>query len=159
MTRIVINSNIVAKTIYMKKLFLKCCLFTLLIFASYKSNAQQLLLAAEADVWGEPQKINLTGGGTIQLRTKFLKHYGTTCVFEVEFTNVGTKPVKETCQMVSNNSSGMYTHWASDIRLAPGEVAVYQMEKRECKINMKKSKQKDIAKCAACAPAMYFLKK
>lgn len=159
MTWVVFKSNIVTKTSYMKNLFLKSCLFTFLMLAAYTSHAQQLVLAAEADVWGEPQKINLTGGGTIQLRTKFLKHYVTTCVFEVEFTNLGTKPVKETCQMVSNNSSGMYTHWASDIRLAPGEIAVYQMEKRECKINMKKSKQKDITKCAACAPAMYFLKK
>lgn len=159
MTCTAFTINIVVKTIYMKKLLLKCSLFTLLLLAAYTSHAQQLVLAAEADIWGEPQKINLTGGGIIQLRTKFLKHYGTTCVFEVEFTNLGTKPVKETCQMVSNNSSGMYTHWASDIRLAPGEIAVYQMEKRECKINMKKSKQKDITKCAACAPAMYFLKK
>lgn len=143
----------------MKKLLLKSCLFTLLMLAAYTGHAQQLLLAAEADVWGEPQKINLTGGGTIQLRTKFIKHFGSTCVFHIEFTNLSARPIKETCQLTSSNSSGMYTHWATDLRLAVGETAVYQMERRECKNNFKKSKQKDITKCAACAPAMYFLKK
>jgi hypothetical protein len=143
----------------MKKKFLQLLMVIGVLLITNTSKAQQLLLPTEADVWGEPQKINLTTGGTIQLRTKFIKHYGTTCVFEIEFTNLSTKAIKETCQLISNNSSGMYTHWATDLRLAVGEVAVYQMERRACKMNLKKSKQKNITKCADCAPAIFFLKK
>jgi hypothetical protein len=138
----------------MKKLIV---FFVLCISLQTKINAQELVLPTEADVWGPPQTILLNDGGKVQLRTMFIKHYGTTCVFKVEFTNLGQKPVKETVQLI--NKDGIYTHWASDLRLNVNEVATYQMEKRECALTLGKKKQKNIAKCAECKPTIKFLKK
>jgi hypothetical protein len=118
-------------------------------------QAQELLLPTEADVWGQPQTVILTNNSKIQLRTMFIKHYGTTCVFKIEFTNLSDKPVKETVQLI--NKDGIYAHWATDLRLKVNEWAVYEMEKRECKLNFSKKKQKDISKCAECKPAIKFL--
>lgn len=131
--------------------------FILFILLQTKTTAQELVLPTEADVWGPPQTILLGDGGKVQLRTMFIKHYGTTCVFKVEFTNLGQKPVKETVQLI--NKDGIYTHWASDLKLNVNEVAVYEMEKRECALNLGKKKQKNIAKCAECKPTIKFLKK
>lgn len=138
----------------MKKLFV-----FLLLLVTFKTtiHAQELVLPTEADVWGPAQTILLNDGGKVQLRTMFIKHYGTTCVFKIEFTNLGTKPVKETVQLI--NKDGIYTHWASDLRLNVNEVATYEMEKRECALNLGKKKQKNIAKCAECKPTIRFLKK
>lgn len=138
---------------YMLSLLLTCAFF------ATTASAQKLVLATEADVWGAPQAINLNSGGKVQLRTMFIKHYGTTCVFKIEISNIGTTAINETVQLTSNNSSGMYTHWATDIKIKPGEIYTYEMERRECAVNMSKKKQKDITKCAACAPIIYFLKK
>lgn len=131
--------------------------FVLAFLLHTKITAQELVLPTEADVWGPAQTILLNDGGKVQLRTMFIKHYGTTCVFKVEFTNLGQKPVKETVQLI--NKDGIYTHWASDLRLNVNEVAVYEMEKRECALTLGKKKQKNIAKCAECKPTIKFLKK
>jgi hypothetical protein len=142
----------------MKKVFAKFLLVVSCLLAiSNCLNAQELLLPTEAEVWGMPQTINLNDGDKIKLRTMFIKHYGTTCVFKVEFTNIGSSKVKETVQLTNNN--GIYVHWASDLRLDVNEWAVYEMEKRECKLTLNKKKQKDISKCAECKPTIKFLKK
>lgn len=128
-----------------------------LLLSPFTASSQELFLASEADIWGLPQTIILTNNNKIQLRTMFLKHYGTTCVYKIEFTNLSDKPIKETVQLTNNN--GMYTHWASDLRLNVNESATYEMEKRECSINFSKKKQKDISKCTMCKPAISFLRK
>jgi hypothetical protein len=120
-------------------------------------KGQALVLPTEADVWGSPQTITLNGG-SLQLRTKFIKHFGTTCVFNIEFTNTGNVPISEEAQLTKQGSP-IYTHWSTSIKLKQGEVAIFQMERRECSPIFGKKKQKNISKCAECNPTISFLKK
>lgn len=126
-----------------------------------------LPLAKEADVWSEMKTFN-SSNGSIGVQSKFKEQQGTTCTFEVKFTNNGTQPFNQGVALsrdtlgqyydrhTEDGKEGVYAHRMTNVSVAPGKAVWYEMEKRECPL--KWGTTKEMAKCAECSPALVFVK-
>lgn len=116
-----------------------------------------LILAEKADVWSEAKKYNPGAPNEIDVKTLFVKHFGTTCVYDVEYTNNGKSAFNENTTLVRPDQEGQYHHNTTRIKLNPGEsVVVKAMEVRECGLHWGESKDPNI--CASCGPRLGFMK-
>lgn len=126
-----------------------------------------LPLAKQADVWSEMKTFNMNGG-QVGVQSKFIEQQGTTCTFEVKFTNNGTTTLSQGVSLSRDNlgqgydrhtvdgKEGVYAHSVTNVTVAPGKAVWYEMEKRECPLKWGTSKE--MAKCAECSPALVFIK-
>lgn len=124
-------------------------------WVSRSSAGSYLPLAAKADIWSNPKPFNrATGQMTVQSR--FTRQKGTTCEFDVQFNNVGSKSIDEG---IIVNRPGKAAVSAYDhvirIRLNPGASYAFGTEVRECPLNW--GETKDMTKCASCQPIVYFV--
>lgn len=132
---------------------------TVLLFISSSSKVQAqvfpIILADSVEKFSQPQQF-LVSGQLVKVRTKLIKHFGTTCVFEVEVTNISEKDLKKSMGFVSTNGNAneIYSVNSASIRLKPNYYAVYKLEKREC---LKRGKKNPIESCMACNPRIGFL--
>jgi hypothetical protein len=126
-----------------------------------------LPLAKEADVWSETKTFNMSGG-QVGVQSKFIEQQGTTCTFQVKFTNNGANTVAQGVSLTRENlgegydrhtvdgKEGVYAHRVTNVSVAPGKAVWYEMEKRECPLKWGTSKE--MQKCAECSPALVFIK-
>jgi hypothetical protein len=113
-----------------------------------------LPLAGKAEIWSNPKPFKVATGQTT-VQSRFLYQKGTTCRFEVQFNNVGTKPLNETVMVGKPGKVAwsQYDH-AISIKLNPGTSYAFGTEVRECPLNWGETKEMD--KCASCEPIVYF---
>ena len=146
----------------MKKLLLIHALF--LFFGLLKVNAQTALpLADSLNKWSEPQVrfLSIEGSPKIQVRTKVIKHQGTTGIIEVEITNLSTKTLttrfglKVTKGDINDNTIHMNNSYQLK-SLKPDYRVTYKMELREC-LPKGRGKMNDLEKCKACQPRLLFI--
>ena len=136
-------------------------------WATKTMSGPYLPLAKVADVWSETKTFN-TSGGPIGVQSNFIEQQGTTCTFQVKFTNNGTATVNQAVSLSRDNlgqgydrhtedgKEGVYSHRITNVSVAPGKAVWYEMEKRECPL--KWGTTKDMVNCAACSPALVFIK-
>ncbi len=113
-----------------------------------------LPLAAQAEIWSDP-KLFRRQSGQMTVQSRFLYQKGTTCRFEVQFNNVSNKPLDENVLVGRPGKAAVsqYDHLIS-IKLKPGASYAFGTEVRECPPNW--GETKDMEKCAACEPIVYF---
>lgn len=138
---------------------------------SYKSSADSvaqssapgalLVLAPEADKWSEP-KTYVVKGAPLAVQSKFLKHKGTTCEFEIKITNESDSPVsasfalfKEDSRKEADGRVSLREHRFGSIDLEAGKARVWEMEVRECALHF--GSTTDMKACAECRPLIGFL--
>ena len=116
---------------------------------------QYLPLAAKAGLWSNPKPFGAqTGKMTVQSR--FMSQKGTTCNFEVQFNNVGTTNLDERIIVTRPGKVAVGSNdFPLQARLAPGSSVAYATEVRECALNW--GETKEMTKCAACEPTVYFV--
>jgi uncharacterized protein (DUF2147 family) len=123
-------------------------------WVSRSSSGNYLPLAAQAEVWSNPKPFKRKSGQmTVQSRFMFQK--GTTCRFEVQFNNVDNKPIDENVLLGRPGKAAVsqYDHLIR-IKLNPGTSYAFGTEVRECPPNW--GETKEMEKCAACEPIVYF---
>lgn len=118
-----------------------------------KAQVFPLVLADTVTVFGPYQEM-VVKGQLLKVRTKLNRHFGTTCQFEIEITNKGSKQLNATAGLVSVNSFQIYEVNSATISLKPNYYAVYKLEIREC---LKKKVKNAILSCMACNPRLGFL--
>lgn len=126
-----------------------------------------LPLAKKADEWSETKNFKVNDR-QIGVQSKFIEQQGTTCTFEVKFINNGKENFNQGVSLSRDNlgqgydhhnvdgKEGVYAHRVTSVSVAPGKAVWYEMEKRECPLKWGTSKEMD--KCAACSPALIFIK-
>lgn len=136
-------------------------------WATKTKSGPYLPLAKQADVWSDMKTFNMNGG-QVGVQSKFIQQQGTTCTFEVKFTNNGTTTLAQGVSLSRHNigqgydrhtedgKEGIYAHRVTNVSVAPGKAVWYEMEKRECPL--KWGTTKDMVNCAACSPALVFIK-
>lgn len=123
-------------------------------WVSLSFTGNYLPLSAQADVWSAPKPFKRKSG-QMTVQSRFTGQKGTTCKFEVQFNNVGGKPVDENVLLGRPGKVAVsaYDHLIR-IKLNPGASYAFGTEVRECPLNW--GETKDMAKCAACEPIVYF---
>lgn len=106
-------------------------------------QGMRLPLAAGADTWSEPKRLDLPSG-PVEVQAKFIKHFGSTCEFEVKFTNKSEGRIQERVTLVGGSPI--------ELKLEPNHWSSQYMEKRGCGFSIGDSK--DMKKCAACVPEL-----
>lgn len=136
-------------------------------WAAKTASGPFLPLAKEADVWSE-MKMFTAGNAQIGVQSKFLNQQGTTCTFEVKFTNNGTTDISQGVALMSSelgkdnagkrpeDQEKVYAHRVTYVKVGAGKAVWYEMEKRECPLKWGTSKE--MAKCAECSPALVFIR-
>lgn len=126
-----------------------------------------LPLAKQADVWSSMKNFK-AGDLTVGVSSQFVEQQGTTCTFNVKFTNNGTQTInqrvslsRDTLGKYSDHNNvdgkeGVYAHRITNVEVNPGKAVWYEMEKRECPLKWGTSKE--MTDCAACAPVLVFVK-
>ena len=104
------------------------------------------------EVWGTPLNVDMMGHPVV-IRLKVVKHYGTTCVFNVEITNNGTKTMTATMGFLGKTGN-LHDATAGSIRIKPGESFYWRREKREV---LKRGVKNDALICKNCNPTLGFL--
>jgi len=112
-----------------------------------------LPLGKAAGEWSEAKTFKPTSG-ELAVKSKFVKHYGTTCIFDVEFKNTGSTTVNESVVVSSVMQTKIPSHRFNHVSLKAGESVAYNMERRECPLHFGDSvEMKD---CADCNPILIF---
>lgn len=136
-------------------------------WAAKSMSGPYLPLAKEADVWSQ-MKMFKAGDAEIGVQSKFIEQQGTTCTFEVKFTNNGSNQISQRVSLTrdtlgqysdrhtESGKEGVYAHNITNVSVNPGKAVWYEMEKRECPLKWGTSK--DMAKCASCSPALVFVR-
>lgn len=137
-------------------------------WSSKSMSGPYLPLAKEADVWSSMKTFN-AGAQQVGVQSQFIEQQGTTCTFNVKFTNNGTETVKQGVSLSrdtlgqyydrhqeGSSKEGVYAHRVTYVEVPPGKAVWYEMEKRECPL--KWGTTKEMTDCAACAPALVFVK-
>jgi len=139
-------------------LFKKILPFCLLLLStSLFSQSFQLRLASAVEQWSEPIVCKINDRSQITVRVKLIKHYGTTCVFDVEFTNNSNTVFKAAAGLKRENDSVIYGANMVNLKLNPNESVTYlKLEKRECKMSMSK-KRDQVKLCMECEPWIGFV--
>ncbi|MBQ0932086.1 WD40 repeat domain-containing protein [Ideonella alba] len=118
-------------------------------------TANHLPLAATAEVWSRPKPFQASSG-PMTVQSRFMGQQGTTCRFEVQFNNPGPKPLDERLLIARPDKAAVGGNdFPLTARLAPGTHVAYATEVRQCPLNW--GETKDMDKCAACEPQVYFL--
>lgn len=118
-------------------------------------TANFLPLWPQAEVWSDPKPFS-RNSAQFTVQSRFMEQHGTTCKFEVQFNNVGAKAVDESFVIARPGKAAVGNNDAPlRAKLAPGAFVAYATEVRECPLIWGKSK--DMAKCAACEPMVYFV--
>jgi hypothetical protein len=116
-----------------------------------------LPLAGQVDTWSDAKPFQRKSGLVI-VQSRFMGQQGTTCKFEVYFSNPGSKPVNESIIIARPGKAAVSQYdFSLDAELAPGTNVTYGTEVRECPVNW--GKTQDMTKCAACEPMVYFIAK
>jgi hypothetical protein len=137
------------------KKILPLCL--LLLSTQLFSQSFQLQLANEVEQWSEPIVCKISDRSQITVRVKLIKHYGTTCVFDVEFTNNSNTVFKGSAGLKRENDNVIYGANMVNLKLNPNESVTYlKLEKRECKMSMSK-KRDQVKLCMECEPWIGFV--
>lgn len=125
-------------------------------WVQHSKTGPYLVLADKADVWSDPKPFGpIAGQMTVQ--SKFVRHFGTTCEFHVQFNNVGSKPVDVYTKLDgADKVAAVSTDHLTRVKLNPGANVAYGMEMRECPLQWGESK--DMNKCASCEPILYYVK-
>jgi hypothetical protein len=133
------------------------------LFQQTSSNAQAYLpLADKVNEWSEPQVRFIAGEGTpkIKVRSKLIKHYGFTGVFEVEITNLSNRTLSSTFALKTTkgdlNDNKIHVNNSYQLNLKPDYRATYKMELREC-VPKGARKKDDIEKVKFCNPLLLFI--
>jgi hypothetical protein len=123
-------------------------------WVSQSSSGSYLPLAAQAEIWSSPKPF-IRPNAQLTVSSRFLYQKGTTCRFEVQFNNVGNKAVDENTLLARPGKVAVsqYDHLIR-IKLNPGARYAFATEVLECPLNWGESK--DMEKCAACQPVVYF---
>jgi hypothetical protein len=150
------------KTFYMIRLKLLFALSMFLLLQA-STNAQAYLpLADKVDEWSEPQVRFIAGEGTpkIKVRSKLIKYYGFTGVFEIEITNLSKQTLSSTFALKTTkgdlNDNKIHINNSYHLNLKPDYKATYKMELREC-IPKGARKKDDIEKVKVCNPLLLFI--
>ncbi len=134
-----------------------------LLFFVLQTKAQaDLPIADSLNKWSEPQERFIAREGTprIKVRSKVIKHFGTTGVIEVEITNLSNINLRSAFGLkVPRGDANDYLIHPNNmyqLNLKPGYRTTYKMELREC---MPKGGRKmdDLEKCRACRPTLLFI--
>lgn len=108
-----------------------------------------LPLAAKADEWSDKKVMNTQKGGVLGIRSQFVKQHGTTCHYNVEFSNEGTVEIRGTAGLSRDWKREVYSHNSGRLNLKPGEKVSYNdLEARECPLQW--GTTKEMAVCASC---------
>jgi hypothetical protein len=123
------------------------------VSSSFTGN--YLPLAAQAEIWSDPKPFKRQSG-QLTVQSRFLHQKGTTCRFEVQFNNAGSKPLDENVLVGRPGKVAVsaYDHTIR-IKLNPGASYAFGTEVRECPVNW--GETKDMTKCASCEPIVYFV--
>ncbi len=152
----------------MKSILVPCFkTFTLttvcLLFLTLHADAQtDLPLADKIGEWSEPQIRYLGNASTpkIQVRSKLIKHFGTTGIFDVEITNLSNQTITNFCGLkvpkghIDDNTVHINNVYSIKV-LKPDYKITFRMELRECKPKGA-GKMDDLEKCKACQPRLLF---
>jgi len=143
------------------KSFIKFLVIICFLTTSENSLAQLYIKMADSvDVWSAPQQFSFTArtgiSGTISARVKFFKKKATTCMLEVEVTNIGTTEFRGWFK-VTANQMGELTSTVNSLNgnLQPKYYVKSNLEMRECLPKGAKGKS-DLEKCQLCDPKLYF---
>ncbi|MEJ7625607.1 MAG: hypothetical protein WKF35_02000 [Ferruginibacter sp.] len=122
-----------------------------------------LPLADNIGEWSEPQErfIALENSPRIKVRSKVIKHFGTTGIIEVEITNLSEKTLSSTFGLKTPrgdlNDNKIHINNSYQLsKLKPNYVVTYKMELREC-LPKGRGKMNDLEKCIACQPRLLFI--
>ena len=117
------------------------------VAASMKES--HLPLATKAGDWSEKKVMATPKGGSIGVRSQFVKQHGTTCHYNVEFTNEGKEYMNATAGLSRDWKREVYGHNSGRLKLEPGKKVTYNdLEARECPLKWGTST--DMATCATC---------
>lgn len=117
------------------------------VAASMKES--HLPLAAKAGDWSDKKVMATKSGGTLAVRSQFVKQHGTTCHYNVEFTNEGQTEIRGTAGLSRDWKREVYGHNSGRLNLKPGQKVTYNdLEARECPLKWGTSTEMDI--CASC---------
>lgn len=143
------------------KLFITATFF--LFSGLLKSNAQTALpLADSLDKWSEPVERFIAQEGTpkIRVKSKVIKHFGTTGVIEVEIKNISDRTLTAAFGLKVTrgdaNDNLIHPNNMYQLNLKPNFKTTYKMELREC-LPKGARKMDDIDKCKACQPRLLFI--
>jgi Tfp pilus assembly protein PilZ len=141
---------------YLKSLIVLAA--TALLFISTNNVQAQIFqveLADSVNKYSAPQDF-MVFGQLVKVRTKLIKHFGTTCMFEIEITNKSEKELSRRVGFASKygKKNEVYEVNSAMVRLKPNYYAVYKLEMREC---FKKGKKNPIESCMTCDPRLGFL--
>ncbi len=109
------------------------------------------IVPTEVEVWGPPLEVDM-GGTVCVFRIKVLKHYGTTCVYNVEIANKGDKTLTALMGILTHGGQ-VNDNTAGGITIKPGERFYWKREKREI---LKKGVKNDAQVCKNCNPIVGF---
>lgn len=135
----------------------------ILLFGFFKSNAQTALpLADSLDKWSEPVERFIAQEGTpkIRVKSRVIKHFGTTGVIEVEIKNISERTLTAAFGLKVTrgdaNDNLIHPNNMYQLNLKPNFKTTYKMELRECSPKGGR-KMNDIEKCKACLPRLLFI--
>jgi hypothetical protein len=150
-----------AKLMLTGKFFITTTFF--LFLALLNINAQTALpLADSLNKWSEPVERFIAQEGTprIRVRSKVIKHFGTTGVIEVEITNISDRTLAAAFGLKVTrgdaNDNLIHPNNMYQLNLKAGYRVTYKMELRECSPKGGR-KMDDIEKCKACQPRLLFI--
>jgi len=131
--------------------------FALIFFISLANTAKAQtvnvtsIIPDSVNVWGPPMSVDMMGTECV-FRVKVIKHFGTTCIYNVEITNKGNKTL--TAGMGFLTDGGLYNpNTGADIILKPGEGFYWKREKREI---LRKGVKNQAQVCKNCNPIIGF---
>ena len=108
-----------------------------------------LPLATKAGDWSEKKVMTTKNGGSLGVRSQFVKQHGTTCHYNVEFTNEGKTEIRGTAGLSRDWKREVYSHNSGRVNLQPGQKVAYNdLEARECPLKWGTSTE--MATCASC---------
>ncbi len=130
----------------------------LIILAAFTQKAQSQtvnvssIVPDSVDVWGPPLSVDMMGNPVL-IKMKVVKHFGTTCVFEVSITNNGSKTMSARMGFLGNTGM-LHEPTSGFITIEPGKGYYWKREKREV---LKRGVKNDALVCKNCNPTLGFL--
>lgn len=108
-----------------------------------------LPLGSKAGEWSEKKVMATKNGGSLGVRSQFVKQHGTTCHYNVEFSNEGQTDIRGTAGLSRDWKREVYSHNSGKLNLKPGQKVAYDdLEARECPLKWGTSTEMDT--CATC---------
>lgn len=127
-------------------------------WVSHSRTGSYLILADKSDALSEQRVYKTQMGQDLGVQSKFLLQKGTTCEYQVVFTNKSNAKLTERVTLGRENSGAVYDHRLSYIDLAPGQSATFNMEQRECE-HINWGETKEMQKCGSCKPVLILQSK